>query len=281
MGGRGSSYSRTRGTVRLQLAGAPAQQQGNEDQQQQEQQTSQSPVDGTQRITDPQDLYNFFKQADNAAADAMLAQWRAEKLDTDNRQQNTDTQRFFNYIGWAAEEPEVLTEAQYQQAWQQAGKPAQMYHSDNPYNGVGARQFAAQYMGQGQNFAGDTYRHFLSGGVHGDGTYFADSARESAYYGTSQFRGFFNSNAKVITQAALDSQYQSDVKKYPALKHVMDKLSTGYGNGYSGARSVYAAMLGYNIIDASYHSGYYTVLNRNATTVSSKTKKATHGMANW
>lgn len=281
MGGRGSSYSRTRGTVRLQLAGAPAQQQGNEDQQQQEQQTSQSPVDGTQRITDPQDLYNFFKQADNAAADAMLAQWRAEKLDTDNRQQDTDTQRFFNYIGWAAEEPEVLTEAQYQQAWQQAGKPAQMYHSDNPYNGVGARQFAAQYMGQGQNFAGDTYRHFLSGGVHGDGTYFADSARESAYYGTSQFRGFFNSNAKVITQAALDSQYQSDVKKYPALKHVMDKLSTGYGNGYSGARSVYAAMLGYNIIDASYHSGYYTVLNRNATTVSSKTKKATHGMANW
>ena len=280
MGGRGSTYSRTRGTtrIRIPLGGAPAQQQ-NDDQQQP--QTTQSPVDGTQRITDPQDLYNFFKTADNAAADAMLAQWRAEALDTDNRQQDTDTQRFFNYIGWTAQEPEVLTEAQYQQAWQQAGQPVQMYHSDKPYNGVGARQFAAQYMGKGQNFAGDTYRHFLSGGVHGDGTYFADSARESAYYGSSQFRGFFNSNARIITQSDLDSRYSRDAQRYPALKRVIERLSTGYGNGYSGARSVYAAMLGYNIIDASYHSGYYTVLNRGATTVSTKTKKSSYNMSNW
>ncbi len=280
MGGRGSRYSRTRGTMplKVQLGGVPVQPQQDTDN---DQQTTQSPVDGTQRITDPQDLLEFFKNADNKAADAMLAQWRAEPLDTDNRQQDTDTQRFFNYIGWAAEEPEVLTEAQYQQAWQQAGQPQQMYHADNPCGGVGARQFAAQYMGNGQNFAGDTYRHFLSGGIHGDGTYFADSAQESQFYGTSQFRGFYNSNAKIITEAQLDSTYRQMSRQYPALEHVMDQMSTGYGNGYSGARSVFAAMLGYNVIDATYHDGYYAVLNRKATTVSTKTKKTSRGMSDW
>lgn len=257
---------------------SPAQPQQDTDN---DQQTIQSPVDGTQRITDPEALYDFFKNADNAAADAMLAQWRAESLDTDNRQQNTDTQRFFNYIGWAAETPEVLTETQYQQALQQAGNPTQIYHTDAPYGGVGARQFAAQYMGNGYNFSGEQYRHFLSGGIHGDGTYFARSASNSASYGTSQFRGFLNRNAKVINEHTLDSRYQQDAKKYPALARVLSRMSSGYGGGWDGVKSVYAAMLGYNVIDAPHHAGYLAVLNRSATTVSSKTKKATYGMSNW
>jgi hypothetical protein len=271
--------------MHMQMGGAPVPQQ-DDDQQQQQPAEAQNSNDGTQRITDPQDLYEFFKNADRAAADAMLAQWRAETLDADNRQQDTDTQRFFNYIGWAEQTPEVLTESQYQQSWQQAGKPIQMYHSDNPYGPpggvtIGARQFAAQYMGNGHDLAGNTYRHFLSGGIHGDGTYFADSASASAPYGTSQFRGFLNDRAKVISESDLDRRFTQDSQKYPELARVINSLSTGYGNGYSGARSVYAAMLGYNVIDASYHSGYYAVLNRGVTTISSKTRKSSYGMANW
>lgn len=266
---------------RMQMPPASPPQPPQNDTDDQNQQNANNPVDGTQRITDPKDLLEFFKQADDAAADAMLAQWRAEALDTDNRQQDTDTQRFFNYIGWAAETPEVLTETQYQQAYQQAGSPTQIYHSDQPFNGVGARQFAAQYMGNGFAFNGDQYRHFLSGGIHGDGTYFARSASESAYYGPSQFRGFLNSEARVISEAKLDSEWQKYSRQYPALRHVMNQLSTGYGNGYDGARSVFAAMLGYNVIDAQYHSGYMAVLNRKATTISSKTMRARPGMSDW
>lgn len=279
MGGRGSQSKRTAYTLRMTLGSAPPPQPDEEETATQEDETA--TTGNLDQIRDPKDILDYLTKTDRAGADAMLAQWRAETLDGDNRQQNTDTQRFFNYIGWAAETPEVLTEAQYQQAWQAAGQPTQIYHSDNPYNGVGARQFAAQYMGRSQSFSGDTYRHFLSGGVHGDGTYFADTARESAFYGSSQFRGFLNNNAKVITEAKLDSTYQTYSKKYPALRHLMNQLSTGYGNGYSGARSVFAAMLGYNVIDATHHSGYSAVLNRKATTVSDKTKKTSYGMSDW
>ena len=254
---------------------------GDDDDQQNDDNQQPQQADGTQRITDPQQLLEFFKSADNAAADAMLAQWRAEKLDNDNRQQDNDVQRFFNYIGWTADEPEVLDEASYQAAWQAAGQPTTFYHTDKPYGGVGARQFAAQFMGQGTDAAGNKYRHFLSGGIHGAGTYLAPSASNSAMYGTSQFRGFLNSNAKVISEANLDAKYQSFTKKYPALKHVINQMSTAYGNGYDEARSVFAAMLGYNTIDASYHSGYHAVLNRKAMTVSSQTKRASYGMPNW
>ena len=279
MGGRGSQSKRTAYSRILPQNMQQVTQQEDEDTDDQD--TDNATTGDIDKIRDPADILKYLMNTDTAGADAMLAQWRAETLDSDNRQQDTDTQRFFNYIGWAAEGPVALPEAQYQQAWQAEGKPTQIYHSDKPYNGVGARQFAAQYMGQGYNFAGEQYRHFLSGGVHGDGTYFATTADESSYYGTSQFRGFLNGNAKVITESKLDSEYRKYSQKYPALRHVMNRLSTGYGNGYNGARSVFAAMLGYNVIDATYHSGYSAVLNRKATTVSTKTVKASYGMANW
>lgn len=280
MGGRGSKYSRT-----LTIKGAASQllqpDDGNNDADQQN--DTQSPTDGTQRITDPQALMQFFQQADTKAADAMLAQWRTETLDPDNRQQDNDVQRFFNYIGWSSNTPEVMTEQQYQQALQQAGNPSQIYHSDQPYNGVGARQFAAQFMGQGFSFNGDQYRHFISGGVHGGGTYFANSASRSAAYGPSQFRGFLNSNARVIKEVQLDKQLKAFESKYPAFKHVMDQVTTNYGGaGYRGeSKSIFAAMLGYNVIDSENSAGYISVLNRSAVTVSNKTKRARIGMSDW
>lgn len=248
-------------------------------------QPPQQPNDGTQEIRDPQDLLEFFKTADDTAADNMLQQWRNEPLDADGRQQNTDIQRFFNYIGWTSDTPEVLTEKQYQQALQQAGNPTQFYHSDNPYGGHGAREFATQFMGGATDFAGNPYRQFVSGGIHGDGTYFAPSASNSAAYGTSQFRGFLNSNAKVIDERTLDSKMAAFERQYPAFSRVVNKMTSGYstvrGGDRSGLKSMFAAMLGYNVIHAYQHYDYHTVINRSAITVSSKTKKARGGMANW
>lgn len=242
-------------------------------------------LDGTQRITDPQELLKFFQQADIAQADAMLQQWRNEPLDADNRQRDTDVQRFFNYIGWTNDAPVVLNEQQYQQAVQAAGNPTQFYHSDNPHGGTGARQFAAQYMGLSTDFNGNAYRQYMSGGIHGDGTYFAPSAADSAWYGSSQYRGFLNGNAKVISEKSLTAQMSAFEKQYPAFAHVMGQMTSGYSNGRGGNRdglqSVFAAMLGYNVIDASQHSGYHVVLNRKATTVSTKTKRARTNMKNW
>ena len=136
-------------------------------------------------------------------------------------------------------------------------------------------------MGKGFDFAGNKYRHFFSGGIHGDGTYFARTASESASYGPSQFRGFLNSNAKVIDEHRLDRMWNTYSSQYPALAHAVRQMKAGYGGGWDGQKSVFAAMLGYNVIEATSHRGYLTVLNRSATTVSDKTKKARSGMSDW
>ena len=245
------------------------------------------PPNGSQEIRDPQDLLDFFKTADNAAADRMLAQWRNEAID--DRQQDNDVQRFFNYIGWAKEGPEVLDEKQYKQALQQAGDPQQLYHSDRSRYNVDAQEYANQYFGKSFDFAGNQRGHFVSGGVYGDGTYFASSADESRGYGDKQFRGFLNSNAKPIDVRQLDTRIQSLRQSHPGLGHVLDQMTSGYSMGKSGtsralngARSIVAAMLGYNVITTGRFVGYYSVLNRGATTVSSKVKKTTKGrMKDW
>lgn len=245
------------------------------------------PPNGSQEIRDPQDLLDFFKTADNAAADRMLAQWRSEAID--DRQQDNDVQRFFNYIGWAKEGPEVLDEKQYKQALQQAGDPQQLYHSDRSRYNVDAQEYANQYFGKSFDFAGNQRGHFVSGGVYGDGTYFASSADESRGYGDKQFRGFLNSNAKPIDVHQLDTRIQSLRQSHPGLGHVLDQMTSGYSMGKSGtsralngARSIVAAMLGYNVITTGRFVGYYSVLNRGATTVSSKVKKTTKGrMKDW
>lgn len=269
MGGRGARYVRKAPALpRLQ----PEQHEQNT--------VEQSSVDGTQRITDPQELLNFFENADDSAADAMLAQWRAEAIDSDNRQQDDDITRFFNYIGWTSNVPEVLTETQYQQVWQQQGRPTQIYHSDYPYGGTGARQFAAQYMGQSFSFSGEQYRQYLSNGIYGNGTYFADSASDSAVYGTSQFRGFLNGNARIVRDSQLRSELATFEKNHPAFSRMFNSMRGGYsGSDYDARISVFAAMKGYNVVANGY--GYFTVLDRSATTVSSKTVKTRSSMANW
>lgn len=229
----------------------------------------------------PEEMLDFLKNATAQEADQWLDAIRNTPIDGDGKQEDNDVTRFLNAIGWTEHLPEVLTENAYQQAIVQAGNPTQLYHSDKPYGGTGARQFTAQFLGAATDFSGTPYRQYVSGGVYGDATYFADSASDSAYYGTSQVHGFLNSNAKVITSSALRAKVHALESKYPAFKRVFSQMGGKAGYAPSDSRlSVAAAMLGYNVIDAN-GGGYYAVIDRSAVTVSNKTVRARPGMRDW
>lgn len=262
--------------------------QTDDDQQDDQQDQTQGQQGNAKYPSDPEQLLQWFQTATDQDADDLLADVRSQAIDNDSRQQDDDITRFFNQIGWTSRVPEVLSEANYQQALQQVtqqtgAKPQQMYHSDHPYGGVGARQFAQQFMGQGYDFAGNAYRQYMSNGIYGNGTYFADSASESAGYGPSQYRGFFNSNAKIGDYYQLSSQLSAFRKQNPAFDRFFSKITGGYSgttrHDDEAAISVFAAMKGYNIIHNGYD--YYCVLDRSAVTVSSMTKKAQRGMKDW
>ncbi len=230
-----------------------------------------------QRMT-PQELDDFFQRASDNDVDQMHVALRQERMDNDNRSNDNDVQRFFHYIGWSENTPQALDETQFQAAWNAAGRPKKLYHSDKDAGGATAQDFAQQYFGNGYDFSGNRYRQYISNGYYGGGTYFADSAIDSRYYGTNQFRGFLNNNAKVIKVGRLQSQYNAYEAAHPAFKRMMSKISTGYG-GNAEKLSIYAAMKGYNVIEEG--SGYYVVLDRSATTVSTKTRSTRGIRSNW
>lgn len=227
-------------------------------------------------IKSAEDADNFFEHANDRQVDDFLQHLQSSAVG--ERENDNDVQRFMNQIGWSNDRPEALGETAYQDAWRAAGMPGQLYHSDNPAGGLTPQDFAKQYFGVATTFAGDIIRHYLSNGYYGGGTYYADSASESAPYGQLQFRGFLNNNARRITFNELERQANAYANSHPSFRRFMNKLRTGYG-GDSEALSVYAAMKGYNVIDNE--MGYYVVLNRKATTVSRKTKKTSWSMRDW
>lgn len=181
-----------------------------------------------------------------------------------NDQQNTDTQRFFNAIGWSDRKPKVLGENAYENARRTANAKS-WYHTDDTAPGTpDASKYSKQYMGAG--------RQFLSGGIHGDGTYWANNSPGSWVYGydykAAQFKGFFNSKTRSISESALDQQIRQWRQTHQSAYHRITNGSAGYGSGLDGTRSIFAAMFGYNVIEYR-ASGYRTVLDRSVTTVSS------------
>lgn len=222
----------------------------------------------------------FFDTATPAQADAFLTKIRSVPFG--DHEQHSDVQRFMNAIGWTEREPTVLNESQYQAAYAAAGKPQQYYHADNPFMGVSAQEFAAQFMGQSYDFTGKKRRQFMSGGVHGDGTYFADSALSSKGYGTNQFRGFMNGNAKMIDRNTLDSQMKNYMSSHPGFAHFVSQATTGYskrsGGNTDGLLSVFAVMTGNNVIKAY---DYYSVLDRSVMTVSTKQRSTRNLRKDW
>ena len=193
----------------------------------------------------------------------------------DRNQQNTDTQRFFNAIGWADRTPDIMDERSYEAARRQQ-RAKSWYHADDPSPGVpDAATHSKQYQGAG--------KQYLSGGIHGDGTYWADSAGSSWGYASSpkgaQIKGFFNSRARVVEEHALRSQIQRWSRSHPQAYRRIMRSSNAYSNGLDGHLSVFAAMFGYNVINYK-AAGYRTVLDRSATTVS-RTIKHRQDVDTW
>ena len=226
------------------------------------------------------DLAAFSKLNDDDMADILT---EIDQYETDDdlrwRQlQATDTQRFFNQIGWADEKPTILDDKAYEAARTAAGADS-LYHTDAPYGSLSTKRMLDQFRKGTQ---------YLSGGIHGDGTYLAESSSDSWSYGkykptARQQKMFLNHNAKVIDEWELNQKFntwaQAHPKAYSALRH----MSQGYQDknarwsGTDGSQSVFAAMLGYNVIK---HGGYYAVLNRKAVTVA-KSHKVYSKVTDW
>ena len=86
-----------------------------------------------------------------------------------------------------------------------------LFHTDSPSKKIpDAKTFSDQFM---------TGKQFQSGGIHGDGAYFAKDAETSWDYGygpkAAQIRAVLNSKAKVITERKLDSMIATWANKNP------------------------------------------------------------------
>lgn len=217
------------------------------------------------------DLAAFNKLSDDDMAD-ILTEIDQYESDDDLKWRNlrlSDTQRFFNQIGWADEKPVVLDEKVYETARTAAGAKS-LYHTDAPQGNLSTQRMLDQFRKGTQ---------YLSGGYHGDGTYLAELSWDSWGYGggertARQQKMFLNKHAKIIQERDLDQrlhQWQTThPKAWQALRHIgqgyASKTSLKGRNGSTaGSKSVFAAMLGYNVIQSG---DYYTLLNRKAVTVS-------------
>lgn len=228
------------------------------------------------------DLASFSK-LDDADLAAILGEIDQYETDDDlkwRQLQTTDTQRFFNQIGWADEKPTILDDKAYEAARKAAGAKS-LYHTDAPYGSLSTQRMLKQFR-QGTQF--------LSGGYHGDGTYLAEMSWDSWGYGggeptARQQKMFLNSYAKVIQERDLDQRFSAWQSSHPKAAQAMKFMGQGYApksksrrsGTTAGAKSVFAAMLGYNVIQSG---DYYTLLNRKAVTVSKKHRvygKLTHG----
>lgn len=193
----------------------------------------------------------------------------------ESNQQDADTQRFFNAIGWSDELPEVVDESTFAKAAIAAkhrdGRNFHMlFHTDSPSKNIpDAKTFSDQFM---------TGKQFQSGGIHGDGAYFAKDAETSWGYGygpkAAQIRAVLNSKAKVITERKLDSMIATWANKNPqAYNKIINCHQVYYGKNASthrGARTIFAALFGYNVIRSDQAGGTYTVPNRSALTVQNR-----------
>lgn len=218
------------------------------------------------------DLAAFNKLGDDDMADILteIDQYESDDDLKWRQLQPTDTQRFFNQIGWADEKPTILDDKAYEAARKAAGVKS-LYHTDAPYGRLSTQRMLDQFRKGTQ---------YLSGGLHGDGTYLTESSSDSWSYGkfkptARQQKMFLNHNAKVIDEWELHQKFntwaQAHPKAYAALRHMRQGYQdkTAGWSSIDGSKSVFAAMLGYNVIKVG---SYYTVLNRKAVTVAKSHK---------
>lgn len=182
-----------------------------------------------------------------------------------NQQPDTNgVQQFFNAIGWTSNKPELVESAQ-DLANMKDAKSEFLFHTDMPWGSVkDAKTFADQYMGDG--------RQFMSNGVYGGGTYFASTEHDSWEYGAQerkayQFMARLNSKAKVIDSDLLRKEISNLSMTKPKVWQAIKDMNDNSAHRVHDTQSLFAAYFGYNVIYAK-ADGYYTVLDRAATTVS-------------
>lgn len=216
------------------------------------------------------DLAAFNKLSDDDMADILteIDQYESDSSLDNRLLRPSDTQRFFNQIGWTDEKPEILDERAYERARAAAGAKS-LYHTDQPLPGRTTQTMLNQFRKGTQ---------YLSGGYHGDGTYLAELSWDSWGYGggertARQQKMFLNKHAKIIQERDLDQRLNAWQTSHPKAWYALRHIGQGYGSraslkaggSFAGSKSVFAAMLGYNVIQSG---DYYTLLNRKAVTVS-------------
>ena len=189
------------------------------------------------------------------------------KNDPNQQPDSDEVQKFFNAIGWTNDTPTLVADEEELEAAKQRGEVQgpYLYHTDAPTGLTDdAQRFADQYQGSG--------RQFVSGGVMGDGTYWANDPNDSWNYSNGgrnrayMQKGMLNKNAKSITNTQLTKEIKKFQKKYPQKYRRIMALNGASGySSYDSVQSIFAALLGYNVVRSGY--GYYVVLNRSATTV--------------
>ena len=282
MGGRGGSLRGSQG-VRIIGRAAPQpvhrnpQPQAQPAQRQQAQATSITPQAlAAQIASDPGAILRMTDaQAESAVS------WIFNNAKQERNQNDTDTQRFLNHIGWDTDLPTVASDyRQYKQLQATTALAAtsgtshilgrSMYHTDKPEGSVrDAKTFAEQFQGKG--------KMYMSGGYYGDGTYWAnDKSHSWRYYGDRTSKsalqiGFINQNAKIVKLSKLEQMEQSFARSHPKTYAALINSKQGYcskKSGYTyGVHSIFAAMNGYNVIDCETGSGYCVTLNRKVMTV--------------
>lgn len=220
-----------------------------------------------------QNLINIsvFNKLSDSDMTSVLSDAFARGVDTN--QSDTDTQRFFNAIGWSDRKPMILDNERFEQLRNEIGAIT-LYHTDKPY--IDSEEntiYAEQFMSKDPTKS----RQYISGGTHGDGTYFSNSSEGAWVYGiwkpeSTQIKAFINSNAKTITEKELDLLVEQFASTHPNTFNILLHCRQGYGSGKTdGMKSVIAAINGYNVIlSDGFLCGdeqYFTVLDRSAVTV--------------
>ena len=201
----------------------------------------------------------------------------------DGTQNDTFVQRYMSLVGWDANKPTVLSEAAYEKARQKAGEES-MYHADNASSAAVGKKMNQQLLSGKQAY--------YSQGVHGAGTYWAQSdAGGSGGYGQYQVKAFLNGKARPITTYQLKQDFQQLRRRKPKLYNALAIAKRGsYGGNPETMYPILAAARGKNVILDNYWGNstqrsarqYVVTLDRSALTMSSKTIANADGYTpNW
>lgn len=202
----------------------------------------------------------FAKLSDDDKADAIT---KSIKAGVPDHLSDSDFQKFL-YNNQINDKPEVVDDATLDSM---TGK--EIFRT---VNSVYSRQTDISYTANqiaNQIIAGRYTRTSDSGGsAYGRGIYFADNRRDSTAYGnvknditkTAVIRAKLNKNANVIDYWKATFGVSNEISRGTKLGQALKRSDS------ASQVSIYAMAKGYNVI--SNGTGYYTILNRNALTVS-------------